>query len=681
MLAKFVFVMILFVQATEAWKYQTRCTRHPGSPNVQMTDSANKYSSSSIVDDFEKEDELEMNTYDSLSSKQVSSSESGSETQTDKYLHLKCPNMNDFLFIGLTQYGVSNSTTGSTSCRVNPNDCLISVDYIANQCNGLNACDIQLDSQFLHSCKNHSDYINIAYECISGSKRMDVCSNDETFIIDSSWSPAHARKSVFDSTDATSRFGSFYLSTPNYPIEYGNNLNNCSCRLEYVQIDNPGSSSTNTESTDQMNLMFKTYEFDLEEADDSTISGVDGSSEEADDDWRRDQCNKDRLKIESIMDDESQTSSPSSISLCGQFKEFKEFYAKGNRFNFKFSTDDAITRRGFLLKIEPIAETQCPHGSKRFDSNRCIKYFGDENNRHHGHKLGWQEAHKSCQAMNGRLLVVNDFVDNLKLNSHLKSRIGDKIHKSMERSAKLALKKQGGKQQRSNQQQQQQQTQSAEVQFEQFNIGYWVNTNKDDKKFLNVVYNNKNGTSSDKCLSKRYSYWSEENCATARRAYICEFDAINLRPQIQRPLYSLNNGNRLIRVKCGSGSNTGSTVNTQQSSTTTKPVSTTSIPTTTTTTTASTTTKQKASSTSRVLPILVEKPQNVILEDESTVPILIDSFTKSSIKSYDPITTSASASIPRSIFNIDIILILAIVCGISIVIIAINVFCIWNYYK
>jgi hypothetical protein len=338
-LVSVILTFLLITNAASAWKYQTKCTKHTGSPNTPNK----SLGYSSIVDDFVKDEDLEVNSYDNFATKTPASN---SDDDSDKILRLKCPNINDFLFIGLTQYGVSNSSE-TQQCQINANDCLISVDYISNQCNGLNTCDIQLDSQFLHSCKNHSDYINIAYECIPGSKRMDVCSNDETFIIDSSWNANRKDGSL------NNRFGSFYLSSPNYPNEYANNLNNCSCKLEYVKID-AANTQTNgqLETQDEINLQFKSYEFDLEEGEDANANSIEEQSYL--NSLRKEKCTKDSLRIESVIENKDEISA-SSINLCGQYKDFKEFYAKGTRFNFNFNTDDVITRRGFLLKVEPTA--------------------------------------------------------------------------------------------------------------------------------------------------------------------------------------------------------------------------------------------------------------------------------------------------------------------------------------
>jgi len=255
-----------------------------------------------------------------------------------KQMRLKCANQNDFLFIGLTQYGVRTSPFQTNDeCEINQNDCLVTVDYLSNECNGLNACDIQLDAQFLHTCKNHSDYLSVAYECVPGAKRVDICSNEETFLVD----PNN------DNDDGggmmASRFGSFYLSSPNYPNEYGNGLSNCSCKLEYVKIENEEGDEDEEEQVSQINLVLKTYEFDMEEGDSNEhVANLDNQN-------LNNQCLKDYLSIE------SSSSKLNELKLCGNYKEFKEFYVKGHSFKLNFTTDEYLSRRGFLIKISPNA--------------------------------------------------------------------------------------------------------------------------------------------------------------------------------------------------------------------------------------------------------------------------------------------------------------------------------------
>jgi hypothetical protein len=71
------------------------------------------------------------------------------------------------------------------------------------------------------------------------------------------------------------------------------------------------------------------------------------------------QCNKDRFDINN-----------GDLSLCGtQREQFKEFTVKKNKketISMQFLSDDAITRRGFLLKIKK----QLP-GKTRRDMSKC----------------------------------------------------------------------------------------------------------------------------------------------------------------------------------------------------------------------------------------------------------------------------------------------------------------------
>jgi hypothetical protein len=258
------------------WKYQTKCTI-PQSTGVASSSSLPFISKS------------KQNAYYQTSNTDMIDSDNLDET---KNMQLKCSNVNDFLFIGLTQYGVSSIMShhghNQIECQIGPDDCMVTVDYLANECNGLNQCTIQLDSQFLHTCKNHSDYLSVAYECIPGAKRIDICSNEELYIIDPLSSSSMGTSNI---DDIISRFGSFYLSSPNYPNEYANNLNNCSCKINYVHIDGDDSSETVSKdyskptSNREISLVFKTFEFDMEESD-----------------LIEQQCNKDYLRVESYTD-------------------------------------------------------------------------------------------------------------------------------------------------------------------------------------------------------------------------------------------------------------------------------------------------------------------------------------------------------------------------------------------
>lgn len=240
----------------DCWRYETRCTRNPSDSSTKLSTSSSSYQHNINNDEFDSV---------SLSDDDYTLDQSTLPT----HLTLRCSNTNDFLFIGLTQYGVSPDPI---QCQLpRPNDCLVTVDYLANECNGLNSCRIQLDSQFLHSCKRHSDYLTLAYECIPGAQRVDVCANEETFLIDSTLNKAAIGGVGGEKREATSlsRFGAFYLTSPGYPNEYAANLANCSCSLEYVKIEKRVDESVEeieaNKRNGEINVALSAFEFDLEE--------------------------------------------------------------------------------------------------------------------------------------------------------------------------------------------------------------------------------------------------------------------------------------------------------------------------------------------------------------------------------------------------------------------------------
>ncbi|RNA19120.1 hypothetical protein BpHYR1_006379 [Brachionus plicatilis] len=520
--------VLMHLSVAFGWKYETKCTRQLSAFNHNMDTEYN-----SIIEDFEHdlfyENELPPNHHINK-------------------LRLKCANVNDFLFIGQSKYGVSSSTPLSGgSCSPSASDCSVSVDYIANQCNGLNSCHILLDAQFLHSCKNNSDYISIAYDCIPGSQKVDICSNDETFIIDSSLA-AHKH------SNSLSRFASFYLTSPDYPLEYKANLNNCTCKLDYVTIDSSADSSAIARS--QISLALTAYEFDLEESDN---------------------CHKDYLTIRS-----------NTVStLCGQHSHFKQVYAAGPKLSLQFSTDDVITRRGFLIKVSTQSHSQCPFDSTKLSADKCVKLFGDNQQHALSYKLDWFEAVKACASLNGRLFSAKDFVDELSIESLL-----SETH------------------------------------------AYWSRRHNESK-----------------CLTKTTSAWIEESCVE-KRAFVCEFDPLVSR-QTERPVSGLSDqsGNRLIRVACGSAATIfSSSLRTESRATHT--VKSNSITNTQRPTARTTTTTTKASAVKKII---------TIQEDEES-----GSTYQTALKKDD------------TIFSQDVVLIIGIACGVSVVLIAVNIFCLWN---
>ena len=630
----------VLIKNVHGWKYQTKCTQISQS-SLSMAAAASlplskQKSNNKNFDDFELNNNNNNNNNNLIDTDDIFNS----NHDESKIMNLKCSNINDFLFIGLTQYGVSTKSTSNhqhhNQCQINQDDCLVTVDYLANECNGLNSCDIQLDSQFLHSCKNHSDYLSVAYECIPGAKRVDICSNEELYIIDPSSS---STQSLNTNDDIISRFGSFYLSSPNYPNEYSNNLNNCSCKINYVHIDTDNNDENDKRNENQeINLVFKSFEFDMEEAD-------------------NEQCNKDYLQVESF--DDKTNKSIKSLQMCGQYKDFNEFYAKGNSFKLNLTTDDVISRRGFLIRVSPTIETRCPLGSERFNNEKCVRLFNET-------KLNWHEATRSCQSLNGRLLTIQDFVDNLKLESFLNSKIDPSLNESFWSSiTEVSASK---KQQHSS--------------------------------YLNIKMLNSN--IEKKCFTKNLNQWQQEKCI-ARHSYICEFNSIPVATtnKIIKKSDNQNNRNKLIRVACGSSSSSLFSSSFKQSSSSSS-----------TTTTTSTTNKIKSNSIKNTqIPFDATKRRisNTIIKTIMTTPtsskmvsnyeyvgdndentnsedlnnknekiksILLNNLSKKS--TIEPTTSKSSSSF---LFNLDLALIIAIVSGASVVLIAVNIFCVWHYYN
>ncbi len=566
------FLFYFLVSSTDfahSWKYLTKCTKTAQSSSIQSASS--EHNSYSIVDDFEQ-------ILVPKNERSIKASENNNK------MTLKCPNSNDFLFIGLTQYGVSSVSRAQSSCEIKENDCLVTVDYLASQCNGINACDIQLDAQFLHTCKNLSDYLSIAYECIPGSKRINVCSNEETFIIDSTFTSAK--------TDLNARFGSFYLASPNYPWEYDSNLNNCSCHLEYVEIDGASTAS----KSDEMNLVFKTLEFDLEDGENR-------------------KCNKDKLRV----------TGNTELSLCGHHSDFEQFYAKGKEISVNFTTDDVITRRGFLVEVAPVAETTCPAGTVRFDESKCVRVYDNQHLTHH-------QASKACGRQQGKLLKINDFVDNIKLSSLLR--------------------------------------QTASVELLSIWADYATEKKSENLSFLNLK-KRRQAVSSMGCVSRKASFWTVESCYT-KLPYICEFPAVDVR----KPSKSALAKNKLIRVSCGKL--------TSKFQYQPKTAVTTTASSSTTTTTVPTTTTIKSQEKpvllwSSLVENFIPNKQRVENKEDLTTTTTTTEASPAFINQFFPETLNEKED--GALLSQNLILVIAVVSGVSAIFIIVNIFCIWNYYN
>ena len=233
---------------------------------------------------------------------------------------------------------------------------------MANECNGLNSCHISLDSQYLHSCKSYSDYLFIIYDCIEGKLfllfyRISPLKLNylEQFIF-----KAKSTVNICDNTVDITKEGNIsenviYVQTPNYPNEYLRNSDcNCSMRtnrdskikIELLEFDMESSSSEEnfvdllTVNSKKLNTGSKSK---LQKKQAITLSPTENIQ----------QCLRDYFQIN--------TYNP----LCGTLKQFsslinvKDYDAEqennrdvGRITNFRFFSDDALTRRGFWLKIK-----------------------------------------------------------------------------------------------------------------------------------------------------------------------------------------------------------------------------------------------------------------------------------------------------------------------------------------
>ena len=94
----------------------------------------------------------------------------------------------NLIFIASSHYGHRRQRQRETrrvdfdGCSFTAGDCLVAVDHVANECNGLSTCQVSLDVQYLHSCNSHSDYLLIIYECIA-CKRSSSTSDFSKIVV------------------------------------------------------------------------------------------------------------------------------------------------------------------------------------------------------------------------------------------------------------------------------------------------------------------------------------------------------------------------------------------------------------------------------------------------------------------------------------------------------------------
>lgn len=326
-----------------------------------------------------------------------------SDESNDNLLKLDC--QSDLIFIAWSHYGhqtrpKSTLKPSNDSCYFSSRDCIVSVDYVANECNGQTSCRISLDSQYLHSCKSYSDYLFIIYDCVKSNSIVNICDKNVNIELND------------DTT--TSDLESIYLQTPNYPNEYNNNLE-CNCYMKHHM---------------NKSVQIELLEFDLESSNDQTpysslitdLSLFDPRLQsrgfnDYSSDKSNNYCMKDYLGING------------NTKLCGTLSPFSSLLniqkqdsmlALGKQsnkspqrlINFKLLSDDALTRRGFWLKLKVsnMNNLDCPDNFLLIN-NMCIRIFNEQ--------LTWYEAHNYCAGLGYTLAVFDNFEMEKQLNKAL----------------------------------------------------------------------------------------------------------------------------------------------------------------------------------------------------------------------------------------------------------------------
>lgn len=302
----------------------------------------------------------------------VASADSQSSQNSNAGRTLKIDCNGDLIYIAWSHYGhrtsennnnmlrsqlaplLSNETIDE-GCYFSPKDCLVSVDYVANECNGLGSCQISLDAQYLHSCKSYSDYLFIVYECYPVRDTVDVC--DEGY---------ESQAEIGGDDNDTGAV--YYVKTPNYPNEYSNNLEcNCSIRtqtyndsdngrqtmmeIEMLEFDLEGS-STNENDDNMASLV--SYNLNTFSQQQPQLTGTGRRQFNNNNNNQPQMCTRDYFSVNV------------NKNLCGSLSPFATFYnlistkttkqptndLQHQITKLKFTSDDALTRRGFWMKLK-----------------------------------------------------------------------------------------------------------------------------------------------------------------------------------------------------------------------------------------------------------------------------------------------------------------------------------------
>jgi len=162
-------------------------------------------------------------------------------------------------------------------------------------------------------------------------------------------------------------------------------------------------------------------------------------------------------------------------------------------------------------------------------------------------KLSWHEAKRACESSHhntGRLLMINDFVENLKLNAFIRDRLADTVKTSLDlASSSSSSSNSDGL--------------NLDEEITSSKISFWSSIPSLSSSKLNSLniklHSSSNQTQTNKCMTKRLSYWQEEESCESKQAYICEYDAISpVNNNMNKKANKSKKRNRLIRVACGS---------------------------------------------------------------------------------------------------------------------------------
>jgi hypothetical protein len=148
--------------------------------------------------------------------------------------------------------------------------------------------------------------------------------------------------------------------------------------------------------------------------------------------------------------------------------------------------------------------------------------------------------------------MINDFVENLKLNAFIRDRLADSVKTSLLAAVTSSSSNL--------------ESLNLDEEITSSKISFWSSipsflTSTAKLNSLNIKLHSSNQTKTnamyDKCMTKRLSYWQEEESCESRQAYICEYDAISpMRDSSKKAnknnLNKSKKRNRLIRVACGS---------------------------------------------------------------------------------------------------------------------------------